>query len=145
MRRDGTWGDDIEIRALEEILDRRVDIYSATDDPALPIAPLPTAFGDGDDDNADDGCGVGGDGDGDGDDRQPIRLSYHGQSHYNSVEACAALHVALGELHTTRIVEARVAAHNKVATPQKGGTLRRLFSTGGLFGGGSSGRVVPVS
>lgn len=62
----GTWGDDLEIRALEEIIDRSIRIYSSESaDPTVPINNLEeesqlknvTA----------------------------LSLSYHGQNHYNSI------------------------------------------------------------
>lgn len=63
----GTWGDDLEIRAMEEILDRIISIFSSnSSDPTVPIhknfeeemllVNVP-----------------------------PIKLSYHGNSHYNSI------------------------------------------------------------
>lgn len=63
---DRTWGDDLEIKALEEIFDRRIVIYSS-DSPFL--EPIATDFV----------------GNGPSDESQPIILSYHGQMHYNSV------------------------------------------------------------
>ena len=62
----GTWGDDLEIRALEEIMDRLICIYSSE---SRELKPLNTNF-----------------------DEQkllknvaPVILSYHGHNHYNSV------------------------------------------------------------
>ena len=63
----GTWGDDIEIKVIEEIYDRRVVIYDS--ESGGPLQPMNTNF----------------DEEGDADAVQPIVLSYHGQMHYNSV------------------------------------------------------------
>eukprot|EP00602_Paraphysomonas_sp_CaronLab_P005141 CAMPEP_0185036112 /NCGR_PEP_ID=MMETSP1103-20130426/28577_1 /TAXON_ID=36769 /ORGANISM="Paraphysomonas bandaiensis, Strain Caron Lab Isolate" /LENGTH=453 /DNA_ID=CAMNT_0027573509 /DNA_START=410 /DNA_END=1771 /DNA_ORIENTATION=- len=66
MRMPGVWGDDLEIRALEEITDRLIVIYSSH---SPTIEPLNTNF-----DEARHMKGV-----------KPIILSYHGKNHYNSV------------------------------------------------------------
>lgn len=66
MKNPGVWGDDIEIKALEEMTDRPIYIYSSHSDS---IAPLVTNF-----DEKEIMKGV-----------QPIILSYHGKNHYNSV------------------------------------------------------------
>lgn len=71
MSLSGTWGDDLEIRALEEIIDRPFFIYSADNTKDLTPVPLNTAYKDGDNNF--------------GDDIIPLKLSYHGRSHYNSV------------------------------------------------------------
>ena len=63
----GTWGDDVEIKVIEEIYDRRVVIYDSEADGAL--EPMNTNF----------------DEEGGADTAQPIIISYHGQMHYNSV------------------------------------------------------------
>jgi hypothetical protein len=68
MMKPTTWGDDLEIRALEEILDRVIVIYSAESKEYVPI-PLKTNF--------EEQLLLKG--------ISPIILSYHGQSHYNSV------------------------------------------------------------
>jgi hypothetical protein len=66
MKKPGVWGDDLEIKALEEMTDRLIHIYSSHSEV---IEPLITNF----------------------DEREvmkdvpPILLSYHGKNHYNSV------------------------------------------------------------
>ena len=67
MGTSGEWGDDLEIKALEEITDRPITIYSSQS-PAC--EPLNTNF----DELGHLLQGV-----------KPILLSYHGQNHYNSV------------------------------------------------------------
>ena len=67
MRKPSTWGDDLEVRALEEITDRLIRIYrSDQDNFDEPSHDDPT--------EVDLMKGV-----------SPIILSYHGSSHYNSV------------------------------------------------------------
>jgi len=67
MALNGSWGDDLEIKALEEILDRLIVIYS-TDSTEQPfLQPLQTNF--------EEQFLL--------KDVSPIILSYHGQSHYN--------------------------------------------------------------
>jgi hypothetical protein len=66
MKRPGVWGDDLEIKALEEMTDRLIHIYSSHSEV---IEPLITNF-----DENEIMKGV-----------QPILLSYHGKNHYNSV------------------------------------------------------------
>lgn len=68
MMKPCSWGDDLEIRALEEILDRVIVIYSAESKEYVP-APLKTNF--------EEQLLLKG--------ISPIIISYHGQSHYNSV------------------------------------------------------------
>jgi hypothetical protein len=63
----GEWGDDLEIKALEEITDRLISIYSSQS--RNYCEPLNTNF-----DEAQSMKDV-----------TPILLSYHGQNHYNSV------------------------------------------------------------
>lgn len=59
-RMNGIWGDDLEIQALSEIYNRPIEIY------AYQTEPMRTFH------ETDGG-------------EEPIRLSYHGQSHYNSI------------------------------------------------------------
>mmetsp|Transcript_22360 Transcript_22360/g.37888 ORF Transcript_22360/g.37888 Transcript_22360/m.37888 type:complete len:527 (+) Transcript_22360:105-1685(+) len=66
MSQPGQWGDDIEIRALEEVTDRLINIYSSHSDV---IEPLKTNF---DEVNLLQGV-------------QPLKISYHGKNHYNSI------------------------------------------------------------
>lgn len=60
-KKDGVWGDDVEIQALSEIYNRPIEIYVYS---CKPIRTFHESSFDGYD---------------------PIRLSYHGKSHYNSV------------------------------------------------------------
>ena len=62
----GTWGDNLEIFALEEVLDRFICIYSSE---GKEVKPMKIHF---DDDFRLDGV-------------EPILLTYHGQNHYNSL------------------------------------------------------------
>ena len=66
MEKSTIWGDDIEIRALEEILDRIICIYSPDNDI---IEPLNKNF-------EEDALLK---------DVPPLNLTYHGNSHYNSL------------------------------------------------------------
>ncbi len=70
MSKNGTWADDIEIRAMEEILDRNIHIYSSNSinpkDYLVPVNENP------EEEKLMQGV-------------IPINLSYHGQSHYNSI------------------------------------------------------------
>lgn len=63
----GEWGDDLEIRALEEILDRNILIYSS----GSPNPLVPVNY------NEDEARLL--------KDVKPILLSYHGFRHYNSI------------------------------------------------------------
>lgn len=67
MSRVGTWGDDLEIRAMEEIIDRNIRIYSS--DSPNPDVPINNNF---EEDELLSGL-------------PPLNLSYHGCSHYNSI------------------------------------------------------------
>lgn len=62
MRRDGEWGDNVEIQCMSEIYERPIEIY------AYQTTPMKTYSR-----PSRDGHQV------------PIRLSYHFQSHYNSI------------------------------------------------------------
>eukprot|EP01032_Pedospumella_encystans_P019583 gene19583-22267_t len=66
MSKQGTWADDLEIRALEEITDRVITIYSSTADT---YEPINNNF---EEKNLLQGV-------------PPLTLSYHGSSHYNSI------------------------------------------------------------
>jgi len=94
-RRDGVWGDDVEIQALSEIYGRNIQIYSHS------LAPLKT-FHENEQENT----------------RKierakenfPIRLSYHGRAHYNSIVPCdenlfkqALIHTHVGKFETKAI------------------------------------------
>ncbi len=60
-RKDGVWGDDLEIQALSEIYDRSIQIYAYSGEPMRTFHEVST------------------------NNQEPIKLSYHGSSHYNSV------------------------------------------------------------
>lgn len=60
-KKDGVWGDDVEIQAMSEIYNRPIEIYVYSSKPIRTFHE--TSFND----------------------NEPIRLSYHGKSHYNSV------------------------------------------------------------
>lgn len=102
MSKTGVWGDDLEIRALEEILDRIICIYSAdTEDLNSPINSLfeevhllkdPT----------------------------PIKLSYHGQNHYNSiVDKKNKLPLEIN--YSTNLLKSRLKLFESSMTPVKSG------------------------
>jgi hypothetical protein len=101
MSKNGTWGDDIEIRAMEEILDRHIHIYSSSStnpkDYLIPVNENP--------DEVTLMTGV-----------LPITLSYHGQSHYNSIYLDRApLPVAIRQ--TKVLLNARVALNEGKPMP----------------------------
>jgi OTU domain-containing protein 5 len=60
MSRSGNWGDDLEIQAMSEIYDKAFNIFAYSSKPIRTF-------------HEDQGTG------------RPIRLAYHGQSHYNSI------------------------------------------------------------
>uniref|UniRef100_A0A6A7GCS2 ubiquitinyl hydrolase 1 n=1 Tax=Hirondellea gigas TaxID=1518452 RepID=A0A6A7GCS2_9CRUS len=62
MRRDGIWGDNVEIQCMSEIYDRPVEVFAYQAEP-MKTYRRPSQQGS----------------------KPPIRLSYHFQSHYNSV------------------------------------------------------------
>jgi len=61
-RKDGVWGDDLEIQALSEIYDRSIQIYAYSGEPMRTFHEVNS------------------------NNQEPIRLSYHGSSHYNSIK-----------------------------------------------------------
>ncbi|EAR85579.1 OTU-like cysteine protease (macronuclear) [Tetrahymena thermophila SB210] len=61
-RQDGEWGDDIELEALSEIYNRPIEVYAYSSQPMRTFHE--TNFNN----------------------NEPIRLSYHGKCHYNSVK-----------------------------------------------------------
>ena len=68
-RQDGVWGDDIELQALSEIYNSPIEIY------AYRSEPMRTFHEDQQNNN------------------KPIRLSYHGKEHYNSVQLIIPPHI----------------------------------------------------
>ena len=93
----GVWGDDLELKALEELLDRLICIYSSE---SLVLRPMNTNF----------------------DEERllrevpPVILSYHGKNHYNSVQD-EKQKLPLGIRRSTVILDARTAAASKTSTP----------------------------
>ena len=85
LSRDGSWGDDLEIKALEEMIDRAIVIYSSEN---KNLVPMTANFDDLEVLNAsnnDTGIGTGNNSGSSSKEVLPLKLSYHGQSHYNSV------------------------------------------------------------
>jgi OTU domain-containing protein 5 len=66
-RKSGCWGDDIELEAISEIYNRPIEIYSGSEKPLR-------CFHEDSSNNKNSGIEV-----------TPIRISYHGKKHYNSV------------------------------------------------------------
>ncbi|CAB1106592.1 unnamed protein product [Ectocarpus sp. CCAP 1310/34] len=91
IRQPGVWGDDLEIRALEEMFDRPIEIYSSESEGLQPMKIDFDASG------LDMGMA-------------PIKLSYHGQSHYNSVRDFS-LRYPLHPRRSKRILQIREAQH----------------------------------
>ncbi|CAM9893776.1 unnamed protein product, partial [Ectocarpus sp. 8 AP-2014] len=91
IRQPGVWGDDLEIRALEEMFDRPIEIYSSE---SAGLQPMKIDF---DASGLDMGMA-------------PIKLSYHGQSHYNSVRDYS-LRYPLHPRRSKRILQIREAQH----------------------------------
>lgn len=69
-RKDGIWGDDIELEALSEIYNRPIEIYSGSEKPLRCFHEDKKLYLD----NTNKGIII-----------TPIRLSYHGKKHYNSI------------------------------------------------------------
>ena len=82
LSRDGSWGDDLEIKALEEIIDRAIVIYSSEN---KDLAPMTANFDDLEVLHTISNTGVDTSDVTSKKDILPLKLSYHGQSHYNSV------------------------------------------------------------
>ena len=60
---DGVWGDDIELEAMSEIYNRPIEIYAYSSEPMRTFHEINIYK------------------------TEPIRLSYHGMCHYNSVRS----------------------------------------------------------
>ena len=69
-RKDGIWGDDIELEALSEIYNRPIEIYSGSEKPLRCFHEDKKLYLN----NTNKGIII-----------TPIRLSYHGRKHYNSI------------------------------------------------------------
>ena len=69
MGADGAWAGELEIRAMEEVLDRVIFIYSS-ENKAVKPTPMNTSF----DEALLVGLSV-----------EPIKISYHSGCHYNSI------------------------------------------------------------
>eukprot|EP00330_Aristerostoma_sp_ATCC50986_P011944 CAMPEP_0114591886 /NCGR_PEP_ID=MMETSP0125-20121206/13839_1 /TAXON_ID=485358 ORGANISM="Aristerostoma sp., Strain ATCC 50986" /NCGR_SAMPLE_ID=MMETSP0125 /ASSEMBLY_ACC=CAM_ASM_000245 /LENGTH=121 /DNA_ID=CAMNT_0001790231 /DNA_START=773 /DNA_END=1138 /DNA_ORIENTATION=+ len=61
-RKDGCWGDDLEIQAISEIYGTPVEIYAYSNEPMRTFHEVSEGQ------------------------KEPCRLSYHGKSHYNSIK-----------------------------------------------------------
>lgn len=92
MSLSGTWGDDLEIKALEEILDRVFYIYCPDCNHNLMPVPMNVNFSESLSLSPSESV----------DDDTPVKLSYHGSCHYNSV---CDVHVKLPlGLKSTRVI-----------------------------------------
>eukprot|EP00752_Nemacystus_decipiens_P004577 g4177.t1 len=113
IRQPGVWGDDLEIRALEELFDRPIEIYSSEGED---LRPMKIDF---------DASGL---------DMKvsPIKLSYHGQSHYNSVRD-HSLKYPLQPRRSKRILQIREAQH--AHTPRTAAAASFSRAGGGKAGG----------
>ena len=69
-RKNGVWGDDIELQAISEIYKRPIEIYSNSIKPLKTFHENQNSFSRSENEN---------------DIILPIRLSYHGKNHYNSI------------------------------------------------------------
>jgi OTU domain-containing protein 5 len=102
-RRDGVWGDDLEIQALSEIYGLPIEIYAYSNTPMRTFHEV-----------ADGNL-------------EPIRLSYHGRSHYNSIksegkEEYKIIEKDFGQLETIALREAteRKKKREELAEQQQG-------------------------
>ena len=66
-RKEGIWGDDLEIQAMSEIYNRPIEIYAYSSTPMRTFHEV----------DSEEGENLQQD--------EPFRLSYHGKSHYNSI------------------------------------------------------------
>merc|ERR1712025_431061 len=84
MARNGVWGDNLEIQAFSELYGRTISIYAYDDVPMKTFSNESAANTD--DDEQDGNGNDNGDGGGGGNEEAvPILLSYHCNSHYNSI------------------------------------------------------------
>lgn len=93
MMKDSTWGGHLEIICMEEIWDRQILIYrncSGTDEDLSPQTLSPVKL----------------------DSVEPIRLSYHGKSHYNAMTCTTSMtSFPLPHRETKILLEARMLAN----------------------------------
>lgn len=68
-RKNGVWGDDVEIQAMSEIYNRPMEIYAYSDRPMRTFHEI-MQFQNHEQESHE---------------MEPFRLSYHGKSHYNSI------------------------------------------------------------
>lgn len=93
-RTEGVWGDDLEIQALSEIYDRPIEIYAYSAEPMRTFHEVNQ------------------------NNRTPIRLSYHGASHYNSVKKITQeneplLDTEIGDIESTALKNATERAEQR--------------------------------
>ena len=74
-RKSGVWGDDVELQAISEIYNRPIEIYSGSKKPLKTFHENIKEFNLKDSQNKDNKNFQ----------KSPIRISYHGNEHYNSV------------------------------------------------------------
>jgi len=87
MKQSGAWGDHVEIQAMSEIYDRPIEVYAYSDTPLNTYQGAPTH-------------------------NQPMRLSYHYRSHYNSIVDPKTFNKSLltarpGEIEDVQIKESK--------------------------------------
>ena len=75
-RKNGVWGDDIELQALSEIYNRPIEIYSNSTKPLKTFHEDKNEFKREGNEKINNDCN---------DFVMPIRISYHGKNHYNSI------------------------------------------------------------
>jgi OTU-like cysteine protease len=153
MRRAGVWGDDVEIRALEEVFDRPIQIYSA-DAAGAALLPMKTDFETDckDKDSSSSSAVAAGAaavaGERSGGDTSaatataaagagsaavaPIKLSYHGFNHYNSV-IDSQLSYPLQPMSTHDLLQQRQKQYADSPTSSSGGGTPKRASIGFSF------------
>jgi OTU-like cysteine protease len=160
MRRAGVWGDDVEIRSLEEVFDRPIQIYSA-DAAGAALLPMKTDFETDckDKDSSSSSAAVTATGersadsaaaaatattattaaDADADSTAvtaaavaPIKLSYHGFNHYNSV-IDSQLSYPLQPMSTHDLLQQRQKQYADSPSSSSGGGTPKRTSIGFSF------------
>ena len=116
MRVGGTWAGELEIRAMEEVLDRVIFIYSSDSKTANNQGGHPMPMNTNFDEALIVGLQV-----------EPVKLSYHSGCHYNSIydQKCQ---FPLPERKSTTLRDARIRLINS-------------SSSSGSSGGGGGGKV----